>query len=223
MFRVCGPSSEGFFLRDVEGFKMSARVSVSVVFQSLFLREGSTMRACILVCAATIAVLGFGGVALADLAVVDHFDGASLNTSLWSQYSTGTISLANSIVTVANAGSTWGDLETAFNYAATTGTAFEFQYEGRTGDGFFGLYQAGNQSVNFRPHGSGWRLEVDATDFGTSSVSLSPGDIVDLVQTATNWQAYVNSGLAAVRRTYRHDRQLRLRSFCCTQWRQHLP
>ena len=87
------------------------------------------MRSRILLCAMTLVVLGFVGVASADLVVVDHFDNPAdaLNTSIWTGY--GGDSVASSVVTVKGGGGvSWGEIATKRPaYAAVDGMTYEFK------------------------------------------------------------------------------------------------
>ena len=143
----------------------------------------------------TIAFLALVGTASADtLVVYDHFDSPSdaINTSLWSKE--GTVSVNASTLTTSGA-SGWGDVTSTATYNTDTQQAYEFEYQGGGSGGIMGL--AGTTHTAYiRNWLGGFRCMVNGTELG-ATFSASAGDILDLVRTAENWQAYRNGTLVS--------------------------
>ena len=195
MVRVCGPSSEGFFVQDVEGFEMRARVSVSVVFQSLFLREGSIMRARNVVCGLAILVLGFCRSGLGGHDVYDDFPGTSLNLTNWQVQDATTPGVSGSNVNFSTSGA-WQEINSTGSWNPAT-TTFEFKYAGGSGTQTFGLgdypiVTEGYGSIEVKNTSGSWKF-VNTKFLSSGTTYESPaftapvaGDVFDIAYISSN-------------------------------------
>jgi hypothetical protein len=131
------------------------------------------------------------------LSMYDNFSqdaSGAPSSSLWIYSSA---ALTGSVAYVYNANA-WSNITSTSSYAFGTQQGYEFQLEGSGGPWYMGLSDgAGGDTAWMTFGGDSYSLIVNYAAAATFTTAPAPGDVLDLVRTATGWQAYDNGNLEA--------------------------